>query len=106
MRRALRVIGWVLLASLVILALTYAGDDLSLRYRTARGGDSPLQEVTFYYATMLKNGRVEVFYGQPQTEVCVHALFPHFGHSPCWYVVRHTIRRIGLFTPGSHRGLT
>ncbi len=106
MRRTLRAVGWLLLASLVTLALMYVVDDLSLRYRTSLGGDGPLQEVTFYYSTMLKNGRVEVFYGQPQTEVCVHALFPHHGHSPCWYVVRHTVRRIGLFTPGAHRGLT
>lgn len=106
MRFARRIIGWILLGSLVLLALLYLVDSLSLRYRTAATGNGQLQEVTFYYATMLKNDRVEVFYDQPQTEVCIHALFPHQGSRPCWYVVRHTVRRIGLFTPGPLRGLT
>jgi hypothetical protein len=106
MRFARRIIGWILLGSLVLLGLLYLADDLALRYRTATRGDGLLEEVTFYYATLLKNGRVEVFYDQPQTEVCIHALFPHLGSRPCWYVVRHTVRRIGFFTPGSVRGLT
>ena len=106
MRRAPRIIGWVLLVSLVLVGLLYLVDDLSLRYRTSLGGDGPFQEVTFYYATLLKNGRVEVFYDQPKTEVCIYALFPHQGLHPCWYAVRHTVRRIGLFTSGSLRGLT
>jgi hypothetical protein len=90
-----------------LLIVLYVGDDLSVRYRLghAKDGD-PLEEVTYYDATMLKNGRVEVFYDQPQTEVCVHALFPHMGHSPCWYATRHTVHRVGLFTDGPLRGLT
>lgn len=92
---------------LALLGVLYVGDDLSVRYRMAHRKDSdPFEGVTYYYATPLKNGRVEVFYDQPQTEVCVHALFPHLGHGPCWYVTRHTVRRIGLFTNGSPRGLT
>jgi hypothetical protein len=106
MRRARLIVGWVLLGSLALLGLLYLVDDLSVRYRTLAGKGGPVDEVTFYYATMLKNGRVEVFYDQPQTEVCVHALFPHRGLYPCWYVARHTVLRIGLFTPGSLRGLT
>jgi hypothetical protein len=98
--------GWVLLGLVVFLGILYLVDDLSVRYRTAAATGGPLDEVTFYYATMLKNGRVEVFYDQPQTEACVRALFPHLGLSPCWYVARHTVRRIGLFTPGPLRGLT
>jgi len=106
MRRVRLVIGWVLLGLLVLLGIVYLVDDLSVRYRTAAAKDGALDEVTFYYATALKNGRVEVFYDQPQTEACVHALFPHLGLSPCWYAVRRTVRRIGLFTPGLLRGLT
>jgi hypothetical protein len=102
MRRARLVIGRGLLGLLILLGIVYLADDLSVRYRTA----GPLDEVTFYYATTLKNGRVEVFYDQPQTETCVHALFPHLGANPCWYVARRIVRRIGLFTPGALRGLT
>ena len=106
MRRARLIIGWVLLSFLVLLGVVYLLDDLSVWYRTATAKDGLLDEVTFYYATALKNGRVEVFYDQPQTEACLHALFPHLGLSPCWYVARRTVRRIGLFTPGPLRGLT
>ena len=106
MRRARVVIGWALLGSLLLLGIVYLVDDLSVRYRTAASKEGTLDEVTFYYATTLKNGRVEVFYDQPQTEACVHALLPHLGLSPCWYAARCTVRRVGLFTPGPLRGLT
>lgn len=115
MKRALFLLRRLLIGSLVLLAVLYIGDDLSVRYRMAhaRSGD-PLDEVTFYYATLLKNGRVEVFYDQPQTEVCVHALFPHLGYGPCWYAHRSTVRRVAGaaagaradFTGGPGRGLT
>jgi hypothetical protein len=26
----------------------------------------------------------------PKAESCIHAMFPHFGYTPCWYAVRHT----------------
>ena len=106
MRHVRVVIGWVLLGSLLLLGIVYLVDDLSVRYRRAASKDGTLDEVTFYYATTLKNGRVEVFYDQPQTEACVHALFPHLGLSPCWYAAQRSVRRIGLFTPGTIRGLT
>jgi hypothetical protein len=43
---------------------------------------------------MLKNGRLEVFYNQPQSEVCVYALFPHSGYRPCWFAGRSKVRTI------------
>ena len=52
----------------------------------------PLEEVTIYCATTLKNGKVEIFWDTPQREVCVRALFPQLGHAPCWYVRRRTVR--------------
>jgi hypothetical protein len=107
MRRARLLLARGLIGLPALLAILYVGDDLFLRYRLAHGKDGDLLEaVTYYVATLLKNGRVEVFYDQPQTEVCVHALFPHLGYNPCWYVTRHTVRRIALFTNGSLRGLT
>ena len=47
-----------------------------------------LGSVTYYYASALKDGKAEVYFDQPQTEVCVRSLFPHSGHSPCWYASR------------------
>jgi hypothetical protein len=50
--------------------------------------------VTFYVATPLKNGKLDIFYDQPQTEVCVYSLLPHAGYRPCWYAARQTVRTI------------
>ena len=107
MRPTRRILGRTLIGLAVLLGALYAGDALFVRYRMAHEKDGdPLGQVTYYIATMLKNGRVEVFYDQPQIEVCVHALFPHLGYRPCWYVTRHTVRRIALFTNGPLRGFT
>jgi hypothetical protein len=85
-------------AAVVALALlTYACDYLSVRYKIPNGRD-PFSTVTIqpYYAIHEKNGRTEYDYAQPQTQVCVRSIFPHFGYSPCWYVNRHTDKRIDI----------
>ena len=75
------------LAVLVALpVLVYIGDALVLRHRIDRG--RALEPMTVYVGTKLKSGKVEIFTDQPQTEVCAHALFPHFGYRPCWWVRR------------------
>jgi hypothetical protein len=77
-------------ASFVIV---YAGDYLWLRYRMLKPQPSdPFESVTFYYATAMKNGKVEVFYDNPQTQTCVHSLFPHAGYTPCWRFNRSDIK--------------
>lgn len=84
--------GLLLAAALTFLGV-YASDYLWIEYRM--GHDTAGQafgSVTFYYATVLKNGRTEIFYDQPQSEVCVQSLFPHAGYRPCWYAVRSKIR--------------
>jgi len=89
----LRIAGFVLLVSVVG---TFVSDYVWIEYRLGHmAGPDALGTVTFYYATMLKNGRLEVFYSQPQTEVCVYALFPHAGYRPCWFAVREKVRTIG-----------
>ena len=87
---ATRALAGVLLAA----ALVYAGDWLAAVVRA-----QPFETLVFYLATPLKNGRVEVFYDQPQTEICVHALFPHFGRRPCWYARRQRIHYAGAKIP-------
>jgi hypothetical protein len=91
--RLLHIAKRVLIGAMIVLALVYVGDYAWVRYRmgSSRGGQA-FGTVTFYYATPLKNKRVEIFYHQPQTEVCVHSLFPHFGYRPCWYARRDTVR--------------
>jgi hypothetical protein len=85
----------VAVAGLALLLLLYAGDDFWVRYRmrSPKQGN-PLDSVISYYATALKNGKIEVFYDQPITRMCVHSIFPHLGYMPCWYLRRSAITRI------------
>ena len=87
----------VILFAVVLIALIYAGDYLSLRYRIPHNrpqfGTVTVAEM---YAIHEKNGKTEYQFPPPQDEVCVQSLFPHFGYSPCWYVRRHAEKRIDI----------
>jgi hypothetical protein len=89
----LRIVG----AAALLASFTYAVDYLVVRFKIPNGRD-PFSTVTIqpYYAIHEKNGRTEYDYAQPQTQVCVRSIFPHFGYSPCWYVNRHTDKRIDI----------
>jgi hypothetical protein len=81
-------------------AVVYAGDFVWFEYRMRNATpQDPLETMTFYYATDVKGGKVEIFYDQPQTQTCVHALFPHQGYTPCWRFNRSGIKRISLAIP-------
>jgi len=95
MDRASLVAKGLLLAAALSLVGVWVSDYAWLEYRI--GHDTAGQafgSVTFYYATLLKNGRTEIFYAQPQTEVCVQSLFPHSGYRPCWYAVKSQVRTV------------
>ncbi len=80
---------------LALLVAVYIGDYLRVRLRMAypKSGDA-FGAVTMYYSTTLKSGKTEVFFDQPQTETCVHSLFPHFGDRPCWYASRNSVKPV------------
>ncbi|MFZ3214991.1 MAG: hypothetical protein WA192_02925 [Candidatus Acidiferrales bacterium] len=76
-------------------ALLYAGDYAVLHHKMGKnGGADALGSVTSYYATALKDGKMEIFTDQPQVETCVRSLFPHSGYRPCWYASRNTVKAI------------
>jgi hypothetical protein len=78
-----------------LLALLYAGDYAAVRFRIRRGRDPfGVVRIRRYYAVPQKSGKSEFYFLDPQNQVCVHALFPHLGYNPCWYVSRHTLRRV------------
>jgi hypothetical protein len=83
--------------AVLLLLVVYAGDYLSLRYKIPKGRD-PFSSVTVqpYYAIHEKNGRTEYDFAPPESQVCVRSLFPHFGYNPCWYMSRHTEKRIDI----------
>ena len=89
------------LAALIAAAVAlYVGDFAWFEYRMRNiKPNDPLQSMTFYYATDIKGGKVEVFDDQPQTAICVHSIFPHGGYKPCWRFSRSGIVRISLMTP-------
>ena len=87
----------LLSAVLLLPALVYGGDWLSLRYRSWRHRDVfGSVSVTLVYVIHEKNGKTQYQYDSPQDQVCVRSLLPHFGYSPCWYVSRHTEKQIDI----------
>jgi hypothetical protein len=85
----------ILFAAMVVLAVAYGSDYLWMRYRIAnpKAGDA-FGSVTYYDSTTMKNGKVEVFFDQPHTEMCVHSIFPQVGDRPCWYASRKSVKSI------------
>lgn len=87
----------LLVVVLVLAAVVYGGDWTCLRYRSWKRGDAfGSVTVTPVYVIHEKNGKTEYQFAQPQDQVCVRSLFPHFGSSPCWYLTRHPEKRIEI----------
>jgi len=88
----------VLLQRLVIfvilaVALVYAGDYAWARWRMSGSNSAAALgtvQVNKIWEVPRKDGRVEFSFDPPQSQACLHSLFPHFGYVPCWYAVRHT----------------
>ncbi len=81
----------------LLAAMVYGGDWLLVRYRSWRDRDVfGSITVTVVYVIHEKNGKTVYQYDPPQDQSCVHALFPHFGYSPCWYLSRHTEKHIDI----------
>jgi hypothetical protein len=89
------VLRWALGILAALAILVYVGDLAWFEFRMWRAKpNDPLETMTFYYATTLKNGRVEIFADQPQTRTCAHSLFPHAGYTPCWRLNQSGIQRV------------
>ncbi len=86
------------LSSVVGVALLAYGVDYAVfRYRVASNRQPYGQiTVTSYDAVLQKNGKTEFIFNPPQAQTCVHALFPHAGYVPCWYLQRHTEQRTNI----------
>ncbi|HTV60915.1 MAG TPA: hypothetical protein VMJ93_18725 [Verrucomicrobiae bacterium] len=87
-----------LLRALAILAALFAAiyilDTAIVSHKAATNKAAAFGSVQVYLATPTKGSRLEIFTDQPESVTCVHALFPHYGDSPCWYVSRHTTQQI------------
>jgi hypothetical protein len=79
----------ILLATLVLTAIVYGCDDLYARVRHEPFADIHIERML---AVAEHFNKIDYERIDPITERCVYSLFPHFGHNPCWYVTRHTVR--------------
>jgi hypothetical protein len=78
------------LGLIALVVVIFAIDYVQLKARGAAGiGTVPLT-----VGTAMKDGRVQIFTGDDQTETCVRSLFPHFGFNPCWYVKKNSTQII------------
>jgi hypothetical protein len=82
----------ILIAFLASLAFVFCADYLFLRLRMLRPKPTdPFESLKTLRVLAIpeKNGKTEFevdAQNPEQTVTCVHSLFPHIGHSPCWYV--------------------
>jgi hypothetical protein len=88
----------ILYSLILLLAVAYGYDYASVRRRmSAQKPGDPFDVVTYPHllAIPLKGNKVdyELDAQSPmESESCVHSLFPHYGYTPCWYVVRRSKR--------------
>jgi hypothetical protein len=89
---------WLRILPIVVIALVlavYAGDYLSVRFGIPKGRPQfGSVRVQSYYSVKLKNQRTELMFQPPESQQCVHSLFPQLGASPCWYLARHATQKI------------
>jgi hypothetical protein len=84
MTRLIRFIAIGLLAGAVV---TYAGDWLLFNLR---GSITSRVTVSHFLSAPLKNNKQELDYLGSEEVPCSVSLFPQGGHTPCWYLRRHT----------------
>ncbi len=84
----------IIYASIMLLAVAYGYDYASVRLRmSAQKPGDPFDVVTYprLLAIPLKGNKIdyELDAQSPmESDPCVHSMFPHYGYTPCWYVLR------------------
>ncbi|MFY9912374.1 MAG: hypothetical protein WCF22_24110 [Candidatus Sulfotelmatobacter sp.] len=82
---------------LAATGLAYAVDYCVFRYRVAENRKAFGQvTVQSYDAVQQKSGKTQFIFNPPEVQTCVHALFPHAGFVPCWYLERNTEPRTDI----------
>jgi len=97
-----------LYALIAIVAIVYGCDYASVRYRmTKKQPNDPIEVITYPHLLAIpqKGNKVEYALDAQspmESQTCVHALFPHLGYAPCWYVLRQakTPTQMTILAPG------
>jgi len=93
----------VLIGLVALIAIVYSYDFASVRIRMMHPTASdPFEIITALRILAIgeKGNKTEYDFDpvQPQqTAVCVHALFPHNGDLPCWYLKKKFAEPIPMF---------
>ena len=86
----------ILYALIMLLAIAYGYDYASVRRRmSAQKPGDPFDVVTYPHLLAIPQKGNKVDYeldaqSPIESESCVHALFPHYGYTPCWYVLHRS----------------
>jgi hypothetical protein len=80
----------------VLAAVLYLADFLSLRVRIPARDTYSTVTMHTTYVVKLKNGRTEYDYAGDHDVNCSNSIFPQFGVKPCWYARRHTDEQIKI----------
>jgi hypothetical protein len=97
-----QIAGRVIVAVLLLVAFAYSVDYLVLRIRMLHSTATvPLERLTRHrlLAIKVKNGTYEYELDEvnpTEALTCVHALFPHLGDQPCWYLKPRLDRPIAI----------
>jgi hypothetical protein len=84
----------ILYALILVVAMAYGYDFASVRRRmSAKKPGDPFDTVTYPHLLAIPQKGNKVDYeldaqSPMETESCVHSLFPHYGYTPCWYILR------------------
>lgn len=82
------------LIAIAALVALYLADYALLRHKMANPDQTVAYgTITSFYGTATKGGKMEIFTDQPQTETCVHSLFPHAGYRACWYISKGGVKQ-------------
>jgi|SRR5665213_888758 len=80
-------------ALLLALAVAYGYDYASVRRRaSAQKPGDPFDVVTYPHILAIPEKGNKVEYALDarspmESDPCIHSLFPHYGYTPCWYVL-------------------
>jgi len=92
-----RLLLYTLLSLLGLTAVAYVIDCAVFRYRVSANRQPYGQYTVYSYdAVPQKSGKTEFIFNEPVVQTCVHALFPHAGNVPCWYLQKHTEARTNM----------
>lgn len=83
----MRWIRFIALGLLAAAVAAYAGDWLLFNLR---GSITSKVTVSHFLSAPLKNNKQELDYLGSEEVPCSVSLFPQGGHTPCWYLRRHT----------------